>query len=416
MHQFINISPQIIIMQPEFIEMDAKAKEEGKLYLKYRFVYSRIKKHLQERVFIAIIGPRGAGKTIMLKQLLCETESSFYISLDTQKPEEGLYNLAKDLIERGIRFLLLDEVHGYPGFEKELKKIHDFLPQINIVLTSSSAISLHEASVDLSRRVRIIYCPPFSLREFISFEKNETPPPLSLNILLDEKKAKEYYGKVLHTESAFESYLKGRNYPFTIGKIGFMPLFRSILEKIINDDLVIKERVSLEESFEIRKVLAFIGKSPSEGISYSSIASNCGITKYKSEKFVSLLEKALVLHAIMPKGTNLNKEPKILIAPPYRLLYRDYEDCIGAMREDFFVDSMIGLGFQVSYLKSMRGKKIPDYIVDDLIFEIGGVSKSASQFKGFKSKERIILTQPGAIDAIRRPLFLIGMLDPLVGL
>ena len=398
-------------MIPEIIELNSKAREEGKLYGKKRFVYMQIKKHLAERAFIAIIGPRGAGKTIMLKQLLLENKDSFYISLDTEKPEEGLYGVAKDLAERGTKILLLDEVHGYPGFQKELKKIYDFLPSINVVFTSSSAIALHEASVDLSRRVRIIRSPPFSLREFIYFERNEELPSLSMEHLINWKSAKEYYGENIHAESLFDRYLKGRNYPFTIGKTDFMPLFRSILETIINNDLVIKERVSLEESLEIRRMLTFIGKSFAEGISYSSIAENCGITKYKSEKYVSLLEKAFVLRPVLPKGTNVTKEPKILIAPPYRLLYRDFDDCIGAIREDFFADAMINLGFSVNYLKSMRGEKIPDYITDDTIFEIGGTSKSVSQFKGFDAKKKIILTHPGMIDEIRRPLFFIGMLE-----
>jgi len=398
-------------MQQEMIDLSAGAKEEGKLYTKKRFIYPFIRQHATERVFIALIGPRGAGKTIMLKQLLSETESAFYVSLDAGKPEEGLFALAKDLSGRGIKLLLLDEVHGYPGFEKELKKISDFLPSINVIFTSSSALSLHKASVDLSRRVRIIYSPPFSLRELIFFENGEELPPLSLKGLLEEKTAREYYGKSIHAESMFEPYLKGRNYPFTLGKTDFMPLFRSMLETIINNDLVQKEGVSQEDAMDIRRMLSFIGKSSAEGISYSSIAANCGITKYKSEKYVSLLEKAFVLRAVMPKGTNVMKEPKILFAPPYRLLYKNYEDCFGALREDFFADAMANIGLVPKYLKSVRGEKVPDYVVDDIVFEIGGVSKSVSQFKGFDTHKKILLTQPGALDDVRRPLFMIGMLQ-----
>lgn len=398
-------------MRPEMLELNARARDEGKSYRKKRLLYPRITKHLSERVFLALIGPRGAGKTVILKQLLSEIESSFYISLDTEKPEGGLFAAAKELSERGLKLLLLDEVHYYPGFERELKKIYDFLG-LNVVFTSSSAISLHESSYDLSRRVRIIMVPPFSLREFVLFEKGEELPALTFESLLSLERAREYYGKVIHVESLFDAYLCGRNYPFTLGKTDFLPLFRNILETLINNDILFSGRATPDESLEIRKMLGFMGSAPTaEDISYSSIAKNLGTTKYKAEKYVDLMEKAFVLRRVFPRGSNVMKEPKILLSLPYRLLYRSYADCIGALREDFFAESMGNLGIEFNYLKSKRGEKIPDYVMDRVVFEIGGTSKGTSQFKGFASEKKIILTQPGTMDEMRRPLFLVGMLE-----
>lgn len=399
-------------MRPEMLELNARARDEGKSYRKKRLLYPKITEHLAERIFLALIGPRGAGKTVILKQLLSEIESSFYISLDTEKPEEGLFAAAKELSERGLKLLLLDEVHYYPGFEHELKKIYDFLG-LNVVFTSSSAISLHESSYDLSRRVRIIRVPPFSLREFVLFEKGEELPALPFEGLLSLERAREYYGKVIHVESLFDAYLRGRNYPFTLGKTDFLPLFRNILETLINNDILLSGRATPEESLEIRKMLGFVGNAPAEDISYSSIAKNLGTTRYKAEKYVDLMEKAFVLRRVFPKGSNVLKEPKILLSLPYRLLYRSYADCIGAIREDFFAESMGNLGIEFNYLKSKRGEKIPDYVADRVVFEIGGPSKGASQFKGFSAEKKIILTHPGTMDGMRRPLFLVGMLEPM---
>ncbi len=401
-------------MEPELIELNARAKEEGKQYPKKRFVYAKIKELIQGQAYIAIAGPRGAGKTVMLKQLLAETESSFYISLDSSRPQNGIFQAAKELEERGVKLLLLDEVHAYPGFDVELKKIHDFI-KIKVVFTSSSAISLHELSADLSRRVRLLAAPPFSLREYIYFEKNEEIPPIGFEDLLDEKSSREYYGKTIHAESLFEQYLKGKNHAFALGNADVLPLFRNVLDKIIGSDLMIAGKLSPEETVEARKMLEFIGNSPAEGISYSSLSKNLGITKYKAEKYVGLLEKAFVLIKVMPKGTNVMKEPKVLMCPPYRLLYRKYEDCIGALREDFFVEMMNDMGYPLNYLKTERGEKMPDYAMGDLLFEIGGPSKGASQFKGFSAQKKIILVQPGALDKMRRPLYLVGMLEEKLG-
>ncbi|MBI5036995.1 ATP-binding protein [Candidatus Micrarchaeota archaeon] len=396
-------------MLSELLELSSRAKEEGTAYAKKRFMYPQVSRHLGERVFLALVGPRGVGKTIMLKQLHSEADASFYLSLDTEKLEKGLFETAKELSDKGVKTLLIDEAHHYPGVDRELKKMHDFLP-LGVVLTSSSALSLHESAFDLSRRVRLIHTPPFSFREFVFFEKSENLPPLPFAALLSRDESRKYYGRVIHAERLFDSYLQGRNYAFTIGKTDFIPLFRNILETIINNDLLLAGRASPEEALEMKKMLEFIGKSPAEGISYSAVARNLGITKYKSEKYAALLEDAFVLKRVFAKGSNVNKEPKILLSLPYRLLYKAYDDCVGALREDFFVEAVNGAGYDVNYLKSKRGEKTPDYVCGSAVFEIGGAGKTPAQFKGFAAKEKIILTHPGALDKLKRPLFFAGML------
>src|SRR3989338_522010 len=134
-------------MEQELIELNNLAKEEGKKYVKKRFVYRKIVASLSEREHTALVGSRGAGKTILLKQILAANENTFYISLDTVKLERELFQLAKELDDSGIKLLLFDEIHGYPGYEIELKKIYDFL-KIKVVLTSSSALVLHELAAD----------------------------------------------------------------------------------------------------------------------------------------------------------------------------------------------------------------------------------------------------------------------------
>ena len=67
----------------------------------------------------------------------------------------------------------------------------------------------------------------------------------------------------------------------------------------------------------------------------------------------------------------------------------------------FFAEAIQNLDFEINYLKSERGEKIPDYLIGETVFEIGGVNKSASQFKGFKAKKQIILTHPGVIEEMK---------------
>ncbi|MFA5247441.1 MAG: AAA family ATPase [Candidatus Micrarchaeia archaeon] len=403
--------PSLISPQAEMLNQ--QAKEEGAAYPKKRFVHSEIVRHLGERVFIALVGPRGTGKSTLLKQIHNKAEASFYLSLDTGGAFD-LYNLTKELADKGTRLLLLDEIHAQPDYSRELKKIYDFLPGLQVVFTSSSSISLHRTAHDLSRRVRLMTVPAFSFQEFIYFEKNARVDPIPFRDLMNMERCKTHYGKIMHFEPFFEDYLTGGNYPFSLGHRDIIPQFRNILDTIIERDLIGTSRITLAESSQVRKMLLFIGRSPSDGISYSSISQNVGISKTNAQKYVELMENTFVLRRVLPKGTNVTKEPKILFAPPYRLLYKSYDDCIGALREDFFVDAVSrlpGPGFELNYLKGTRGEKTPDYLVGGLVCEIGGRNKGRSQFKGFASKRKIIFTQPGMLDDIRRPLFFAGLLE-----
>jgi hypothetical protein len=69
-------------------------------------------------------------------------------------------------------------------------------------------------------------------------------------------------------------------------------------------------------------------------------------------------------------------------------------------------------GYEINYLKSKRGQKTPDYIIDinneKVVIEIGGKGKGREQFKGITVEKKFILFHKGEINDNKKPLFLIG--------
>ena len=202
--------------------------------------------------------------------------------------------------------------------------------------------------------------------------------------------------------------------PFSLEEPEVLLMLKNILDKIIYRDIPLVAKLTTNELELIKKTLEFIGKSQVDGINYSSLSNNLKITKYKAEQYIKLLEKAFVINVLFPEGTNVLREPKIVMNLPYRLLYKEYEEAIGGMREDFFVECIKISGNKINYLKTKKGRKTPDYLVEEngkqYIIEVGGKGKGIQQFKGINISKSLIFVDGERFDGIRRPLFLAGFL------
>ena len=393
----------------KIFELNEIAKKQAEEYTKKREIYSEIKE--SGKTFIGIAGLRGVGKTTILKQLLLECKNSIYISLDTLSNID-LFDLAKSLFENyNIKILLFDEINYYNNWQLALKNIYDFT-DIKIYFTSSVAIDIINSKTDLSRRAIIKKMYPFSFREYIYFNKNKKLDKLNIKDINNMEKLKE----INKYDYLFEDYVSGGNIPTRI-KEKNPEIFKNILEKILEKDLVYSLKFTGKDIINVRSMLEFISNSNIDNMSYSNIAKNININKYKAIKYIWALEKAFVLNVVKPSGTNVIKEPKIMLCPPFRFCYlknKDIKDILGQLREEFFVESAKMNNIDVFYLKGNRGEKTLDYIASinktKYIFEIGGKNKTRAQILNIKNEERYILTQPANIVNPYRPLIFFGFL------
>jgi predicted AAA+ superfamily ATPase len=264
---------------------------------------------------------------------------------------------------------------------------------------------------DLSRRVQLLNLHGFSFREYLTFTQGISLPSLDL----DQIAAGKWTPDHLQAGRFFDDYLQGGILPFSLEEPEPLGFLESIIEKVITRDIPSVVRLVVDELESIRRLLRFVGRSAVDGINYSSLSRNLGITKYKAEQYVGCLERAFILHQVFPAGTNVLREPKVLMTPPIRLLYRDVEDAVGGLREDFFAEAMKQAGIQFQYLKSTRGAKTPDYLIQSeptkLAVEIGGPGKGREQFKGVQIDRKLVFAHNPAPEKGRLPLFLLGYLS-----
>lgn len=377
-----------------------------------RFVFEEIK-DTRGRPFVAIVGPRGAGKTVLLRQLRTEGEHALYLSADTLDEDDSLVELVNRFRKSyRVRRFFVDEIHFIRDYPRQLKELYDFT-DVEIWFTSSVALSITAAAWDLSRRVTTVFLSPFSLREYLAFLADLELPRLPLQAALTEPIPSEH---LRAAAGRFDAYLRGGLHPFMLESGSSLSLFENILSKVITGDIPrFDPSLTSEEIDRIHKVVRFIGRSEVDGINYSSVSRNVGITKYKAEQYLDLLERGFLVKRVLPEGTNVLKEPKVLMQLPYRLVYRDFTECVGALREDYFALAMGQHAHSFTYAKTTRGGKTPDYFLktgdESVVVEIGGKGKGRSQFKEVVYDRKVVLYHGEASRAVsgeRVPLEAIG--------
>ena len=393
------------------LELHDLAMREGRLISARRPLFEVLRQE-QGRHLTGIVGPRGAGKTVLLKQIAALDTEAFYLSVDTLEDSADLFEVVRELSGRyRFRRFLLDEIHFLKSAMGDLKKIHDFLPDLRVTFTGSVALAIHDSAHDLARRVRIHTLEYFSFREFLAIRHGETLEKIPLDHLL----VGNFSAAHLRAARHFPNYLAGGLLPFSLEEPDPLPLLRGTVAKIIARDIPTTRPLRIDELPILEKFLAFIGKSQVDGINYTSLSKNLGITKYKAEQYCEAFEQAFLLQRLFPAGTNVLREPKILLMPPLRLLHRPLDEAAGGLREDFFAMAMRQAGIPIQYLKSTTGQKTPDFLIEHggqkIVFEIGGKGKGRSQFKGVQADQKIILAQGGTCSPGRIPLEMLGFLS-----
>lgn len=138
---------------------------------------------------IGLMGARGTGKTtLILQQARLQNlgeHQVLYLSMDDiYFAENNLSDVVAKFRSLDGKFLLVDEVHKYPNWAREIKNAYDFYPDLKIIFTGSSIVDMLRQGVDLSRRAVRYFLPGLSFREYLQFTGLADLPVLRLNDLL----------------------------------------------------------------------------------------------------------------------------------------------------------------------------------------------------------------------------------------
>lgn len=348
-----------------------------------RYLYDEVR--WDQSRLIAITGPRGVGKTTMLFQHILRRypdlgREVLYVTLDDiYFATNSLVDLAESFYNNGGQLLVLDEVHKYNTWAREIKNIYDFYPELKIVFTGSSLLKILQGEADLSRRVTIYKLYGLSLREFIQYDRGISFDAIGLDELLKNHVSfSRDITAQLKPIAAFSDYLHHGYFPYykTEGELYHGKLLQTI-DTILEIDLPAAQQIEYSSISKIRKLFALLAKSVPVIPNISMLSREIGVSRVSLLNYLCYLERAQLLMLLSKDASGfkpLAKPEKVYLGNTnyaFALQPKDYN--MGNLRETFFFNQL-----QVKH-KVARSDKT-DFIIDgSLSFEVGGKNKDRRQ-------------------------------------
>jgi hypothetical protein len=362
---------------------------------------------------IGILGPRGVGKTTFLLQYLKSLDlpigKKLYFSADSIETSDiSLFEIADSFAKNDGKILVIDEIHKYPNFKKELKQIYDFLP-LKIIFSGSSAITLENSKIDLSRRAVLYRVNGLSFREFLELKTGKKFKTFKIEEILNNHIDIAYeILQEIKPLSFLKEYLQKGFYPFYFENPNtYFNKLEETINVVIEADLPFVFGIDIKNTIKLKKLVKLIcGSEPFE-INITKLAQKMEIDRTTLYQYINYLNLGNVFNILKSKtrGDSIFVKPEKIYLHNTNLNYCYCENQkIGTIRETFIISQLV-------YFYDLEYPARGDLIVDKkYTFEIGGKNKDFSQIREIKENAYLILDDIEAGNKRKIPIWLLGFL------
>lgn len=369
----------------------------------HRYMYDRIN---WDARMIGLMGPRGIGKTTLVlqhcKEQLPRKESLYVQAEDFYFASHRLIELADTFVKMGGKYLIIDEIHKYKDWSRELKLIYDYHSELHVVFTGSSVLDIAKGAYDLSRRALMYEMQGLSYREYLKLFHDIHFPTCTLQQLLQQEVE---IPKGFLPLQYFSEYLQRGYYPFSNDDI--RQYIQQVVNATIDTDIPQYADLSIATARKLKRLLAIIAQRAPFKPNMSQIGGQLEISRNNVADLCAYLEKAGLIGQLRTSTggiQGLGKVDKIYLDNP-NLIYAlgSLNTEIGTVRETFFFN-------QTHFLFPVTVSPISDFLIDGkYTFEVGGKKKKQRQLQdiadGYVVKDDI---ETGYGNII--PLWMFGML------
>lgn len=338
---------------------------------------------------IAIQGPKGVGKSTMMRQYIKQhyapsDRSVLYCSCDgAYFASHTLLDLAEQFYKLGGKHLFLDEIHKYPNWSREIKEIYDlYESEMRIVISGSSLLSIQQGDSDLSRRCVKYDIQGLSFREFLYFYKGIDLPKCTLEELLENPwPIAEQVHEKCRPLQYFLEYLQYGYYPYHLrikAAVDYYSTIESTVSYIIDDELPRICKVDVSNTRKIKALVNILAVSVPYDVDIKRLSIQSALQRATILEYLNDLDKAKIVHLLYSDYYNAKKmqKPDKILMDNSNMLYAlaSQPVNIGTVRETFAVNQL-SQAHLVEY-----GKSKGDFLVaGKYTFEVGGADKDYTQ-------------------------------------
>jgi len=254
-----------------------------------RFLEQTLREKLKSKKAIILLGARQVGKTTLLRELFKNEEKILWLNGDELDVQSIFANISATRLKAIIgenKFLIIDEAQRIKDIGLRLKLITDQIPEVQLLVTGSSALELaNVVNEPLTGRKWEYKMFPISFGEMVAHHG-----------LLEEKR--------LLPHRLIYGY-----YPEVVNQIGLeKDILKQLASSFLYKDVLLLDQVKRPDA--LVKLLQALAYQVGSQVSYNELSQLCGIDAKTVEKYIVLLEQTYVIFRLGSFSRNLRNELK----------------------------------------------------------------------------------------------------------
>ncbi len=302
-----------------------------------RRLFQEIISLLKRKEIFAIVGPRQAGKTTLLKIIADYLKTKYSISpgnifyFNFEDPllinefEENPAEFVKSRLKNGKVYFFFDEFHYTKEGGKKLKLLYDLFPQAKIFISGSSSLELTFATAKYLVG-RIFYFRLFPL-DFAEFLEYKAPDLISSfekqriwleNYLMAGKELSFPKQSIFERRFAnfWEEFITFGGYPEVV-KTREKEVKIKVLENVVSTYLQreIRTLLLVEDVGGYQSLLRILASQSGDLLNLNQVSNDSGLNFLLLKKHLEILKETFVIQKISPFHHNitseLRKTPKV---------------------------------------------------------------------------------------------------------
>lgn len=337
----------------------------------HRFLEQELKKYLDKREMIAVVGARQCGKTTLLRHIFQGLKNGLFLDFEDRETLEMFNEDIKSFIELYVKpydYLFIDEFQYAEEGGKNLKYIYDNC-KTKIVISGSSVSDLSIHSIKyLVGRVFVFNLYPFSFEEYLNYKE----PRLYNHIYVKGSLTGQIIDRIM---PHFNEFCIFGGYPRVVLS-GDREEKKTVLRNIYNTYFLkeVREVLNLAEDHKLSKLLSALALQIGNIINYNELSDITAFGYNELLNHINILEKTFICLRSHPfytnKRTELVKSPKIFFLDNgfRNMVIKNFEPIKnrpdrGCIYENFIASELAKKGLDVKYWRT-KSKAEVDFVIE----------------------------------------------------